>query len=517
MSKRKSVKYCNVSRYLRDTDPEFLDIVNTACADSALNSGPAGLTFLIPSDKTVRDAMADAVYSDKPEIVGDQIRALAIPVAIKDLRDFGPVGDKGPVNKLRQHLVVKKITSDYVELGNGAKIKPFKGFSAWSTKNLVIYALEGKIPIDGPEAERSSGKSRRGGARHYRGGSSVDRAGLAAAVEQKFREMKSAGGDCTCYAEAVCSLLKHLKSKSSTDYYRALLVFDYCCPVTFYLLVEPYKTSGEHFLSDTALSGWTPQFGLIAGVKAELTKMLNQDLPAAGGVAGGDPSRVYQAVQGVRGSVSAIDKVGLPNVIRKTYDQLAQNKIGGLGGIYSAALKPEEVCRKLWQDEFRFQMASQFLCLEVNWSVDDFATLLNHMVKMMPGNNYTAESRLSDANYWKCKINPQEEFNNTTLAFFSSTDFLYVVIPPAKLSSMAAFTGGGYDDDDEYDYDDADAESVMGGGCGCTNLMGGRADAYLGGKDSEVSESTKKLAIELVRCMAENDGRLPDELAGFSN
>lgn len=512
MAKRKSVKYCNVARYLRDTDPELADVVSASCTESSLNSGPSGLTFLLPIDKDVRAKMIDAVYGDKPEIVGDQIRALIVGHAIPSLTDFGPVGSNSHANKLGQYLVVKKITSDYVELGNGAKIRPYKKFSPWDNRQLVIYELEGQIPIDGPAAERSTAKKRRG-AGHYRGGSSgVDRAGLARMVEAKFVEMKSTGGECTCYAEAVYSLLKHLKSKSPKDYHCALLAFDYCCPVSFYIYVEPYMQSAGHFISDAALQGWTPQFGMVQGVKSQLAQLLNQDLPSAGGKAGSNPSEVLAAVQGVRGSVTAIDKVGLPNVIRSAYENLCNNSIGRVGGIYSAPLTQEQVCQKLWQDEFRFQMASQFLCLEANFDVALFNQILSHMAQFMPGTNYSEESRLSDAKYWRCKINPQMEFTNSTLAFFSSTDFLYVMVPPAKLSQMAGFTGGGPDDGDDDDWEE---ESVMGAGCGCTNHTGERAEVYMGGKDSEVSESTKKLAIELVKCISENDGRLPDELAHF--
>jgi len=144
--------------------------------------------------------------------------------------------------------------------------------------------------------------------------------------------------------------------------------------------------------------------------------------------------------------------------------------------------------------------------------------MLISMVALMPGTDLLQESTLSDAMYWRKKIFPGKEFETTTLSFFSSTDFLYVYVPPselAKLNKPVQFVGG--DDDSDYDgYDggDYDDSTIYGGaGCGCANLVAGRAEAFLGGREKkEVDKTTKDMAIELVLCMAETDGDVRSRL-----
>jgi len=521
-SKRKRVKYCNVFRYLQDTDPQLADAISEACAESALNSGPAGLTFLIPTKKSVREELIDGVYGSDPEKVGEKIRALIIPQAIPKLSDF-PVGDNKVANRLRQYLDIKKKTADYIELGNGAKIKPFSGFSAWSNRQLVIYELDGEIPTDGPAAERSTArrKGKRGG---YSGGNvGLSREELAKTIEQSYMTMLTSGkhDECKCYTRAVCALMFHIKNSHPAELKKALAIFDYCTPATFYLLVEPH-TSSNHFIADSVFTSWSMDgfnktqeiCDANGGAEVHLKKILGES-----GSPISDPTEVRTKIEQMINATTAIDKAALPNKMREMYQQ-ALTPQGVLGAIADLYANCGGWQKKLWQDEFRFRYCAQFMAFKERklYTPDEFQKMLISMVALMPGTDLLQESTLSDAMYWRKKIFPGKEFETTTLSFFSSTDFLYVYVPPselAKLNKPVQFVGG--DDDSDYDgYDggDYDDSTIYGGaGCGCANLVAGRAEAFLGGREKkEVDKTTKDMAIELVLCMAETDGDVRSRL-----
>jgi hypothetical protein len=447
-------KHCRIFQWVEAQDPDLAAAIRDLCLERALSpAGPAGgVTFLYPKEKEYRAEIVSKAYSDEAEEAVKLIESLIIPDALVQGADFSrrPVG-----SKLGVKYVVESADSMKVKIANGVELVPSSDFSPLESRanKLAIWVIaKGRLPLKG-EAYKAPPPERR--AKHGGGDSGVsgiglnDRQLLAANTEGEFdRCMKR--DKCRShnpYLAKVVSLLNYLKAKAGDVLLKVMPVLDYDPVVTFYLLLEPYKTRGEHLIPDSLLFGdgaWNgaDAYGnAVSEYEAIFRALPNQQAMSATDSSTGSPvipwafrdrAAVAAQVDVLRQQFGAANPREGPRIVQDVYAVLAgQNSIGGMAPILpdstNAALAGS---KKLWQDEFRFTVHEALQEMrQTPYSTDTFASIVRDLRTAWPGNNYSEEICLSHVSDIKSNVGPRPELLLLT-KFVNSTDFLYMPVAP---------------------------------------------------------------------------------------
>lgn len=450
MSDRKLEKYCRIMGWVQAHDPKLASAIQDLCMEGQLSSRFGGVTLLFP-DKKVRGEIVTKTYSSDPEEAIDLIRAHIVPVCLKTTSDFGSqtIG-----SKLEKTIAVKSASGKKVELANGATLEVAKDFKPLRNDKIAVWEVtSGTVPTDGAPYELPR-RGKRGGADGYGEPAGwVNRANLAKKCESEFKasmEMPAqAARTDLAYLKRVVSLMKYLASHSecNKDLVRAITVLDRNPVACFYILVEPYKTTGQPYLSHDSINAWIGS-GTDAEVDQPAHEMLGlfEQLAHVGKSTAStdgqgelesskifnDPSRVYSESRNVARAVIGQTSVNLLNVIGKAYsDALEANQIGGVDAVWpNSVVSALKNSRKLWQDLLRFDLhIIQSHLLHRRGDVDP-ASLLNTFTSIVqnsfPGNDYWGEvSKRFGANNGVCRrMAPGVEISRLC-EFVQSWDFLY--------------------------------------------------------------------------------------------
>ena len=155
MSNKKELKkFCKLSRYLEQVDPDLFNVFEDLCLTNYLRPmrGSSGITFLYPKDKAYRQKIINATYSNDPTVAMDMVKSLILQEYYPSPSTFGNV----IVNSLKQKVAVTETTDKHVKLENGLELQVDEKFKPMGYRdNMIVYTLTGKgeISITGPAAD----------------------------------------------------------------------------------------------------------------------------------------------------------------------------------------------------------------------------------------------------------------------------------------------------------------------------------------------------------------------------
>lgn len=464
MATKKLQKYCRIHQWVEAKDRDLAGVIRDLCMERAISSGGRGATFIYPS-AGVRKKIVEEAYSPDPEKAIRLLNAHIIPDPVRTAADFKRTG-----SLLGIKLEVESASGTEVTLKGGAKLKAANDFRPFRKDNIAVWVVEsGEVPLEGAAFEapkRGRGEYRGGGGRGGGpdvGGAALNsRQTLASSVEADYDRCMHADRCRTKdpYLAHSVSLLNFLRQKRPDVLVAVLPMIDRDPAVTFYLLVEPYKTSGpDYVLGDDVLfgtDGWNGA-AVFEGAVSEFQGFFDDFLskqaaaaPSAEDRSSGNPVVPYvfkdtgyvrSAIDTVRLQIVSPDgrqgnKISTPNQVHRVYATLiAQNSIGGAQPILpddTARLLPGS--KKLWQDELRFLLHAALMEMRRQpvYRGDQFAEIVRMLRFSRPGNDYSSEASLSNVQQLQRNVAPQSEFHLLE-KFVNSTDFLYVPVPGDKV------------------------------------------------------------------------------------
>jgi len=453
--KQQLSKHCRIFQWVEAQDPDFAGAIRDLCLEGALSPGGrvAGVTFLYPKDKAYRQEIIDKTYSDEADDAVKLVESLIVPDALISGADFNrrPVG-----SRLGVKYAVESADAGKVKLANGVELTLADDFRPLSRRagDIAVWIIaKGRLPLTGEayKAPAPDRKGKQGGARHGGDdGALTDRQLLATNVEGEFdRCMKQ--DRCRThnpYLAKVVSLLNYLKAKYPANLLTVMPVLDYDPVVSFYLLLEPYKTRGEYLIPDTILFGdgaWNgaDAYGnAVEEYKAVFRALPNQQTMSATDSQSGAPTipkvfsdraAVAAQIDVVRQQIISTQNPRLaPKLVQDVYAVLtSQNSIQGMSPILpDSTLRAVAGSKKLWQDELRFTVHEALQTMRgMPYSTDVFASIVRDLRNKWPGNDYSAEISLSNLDDLRTNVAPRPELLLLT-KFVNSTDFLFMPVAP---------------------------------------------------------------------------------------
>jgi hypothetical protein len=441
-------KNCRIFQWLESESPDLAAAYQAVCGEGWLSARRSGVTFLYPEDEKLRTEIANLPYTngDEAERV---LKSLIIPQVLHTAADFA-ANKQNIGSLLGVKLAVTGTTAKGVTLEGGVKLELAASFKPLKSKEalLAVWKItEGRPPTSGEEFKATKKAAAATGGD---GGARSARCALACKVERHFHEcmVRDRCRAHNPYLAKVVSLLSFLKSQHPASFAAVQPMIDYDPAVTFYLLLEPYKTSGADFvLSDDILFGASGWHG--AEVFGSAVTEYKEFFAAAGDAQAllySNRAGVASAIDRVRRSVGTAGKLAVPQAVRAAYQLLAsQNSVSGMAPVLpAAALAALPGFKKLWQDEVRHLLHA---CFQRLYSMPDYAAggagqreyeqTVNLLRFTWPGNDYASESSLTNLEKIKSLAVPDVE--HTALVMFTfSSDFLYMPVPPGE---VGAYTG----------------------------------------------------------------------------
>lgn len=447
-SKKKGqlTRYCRIYQWIEEQDSVFAEAIRDLCLEGkmAASGSTPGITFLYPKDPAYRQEIVDKAFSDKANEAEKMIESLIIPDLFTQAADFGR---RAVGNRNRVSLAVENVGDGRVTFAGGLTISPAK-FSPLGERSIAVWNIDkGRVPLEGKSYTPPAPQRRPTGVRGGAAEGPRERARLACSLEAEFDCCQRAGRGniCNPYLAKVVSLLNYLRAERPELLVTVLPVLDYDPFISFYLLLEPYKSGGSFLIPNDALFGdgaWNcaDAYGdAVAEFKSyfEAPSGLGMDSPPP--FMYRDRAAVSSQIDTVRLAVKANNPRQIPQAVQDAYLVLArQNAIAGMSPIMASAAHKALASRKMWQDEFRFTFheAMQEL-LARPYNPQDFATITQDLRTSWPGNDYSAETVLTNVNDYAQNVAPRTELLLLG-KFLNSSDFLYLPVPP----SMASVTWG---------------------------------------------------------------------------
>lgn len=215
--------------FLQETYPEFTQCLDDrGYLDSLMKR--RNLTLLIPTfymESFLKQC------SDDDELSDNTIKALILNVKLNQAKDWDSVRDQ-ITNKLNQKIDVKAITKSSIVLANDVVLKPVKcdgeNLSIWSIEKGTMSLNGQKMKVGKPVVKKQEDDS-------------PVRANLARDLETKYDR-----GKINTYLNFMSVLMRIIRDEDKGLYNVLTFMLDPNPIVSFYLLVEPYKTSGTFII-----------------------------------------------------------------------------------------------------------------------------------------------------------------------------------------------------------------------------------------------------------------------------
>ena len=142
-------KFCSLSKFLEQKDPELLAVFDDLCVQYLLRParGSNGVTFIHPTDKSYRKKIIDGAYSSDPSPTLLILKSLILQDYYPSPTSFG----SNVVNLLNQKLNIVEASEKSVKLDKGLELVINKSFVPFNRENMAVYTLNGKgeIPLNG--------------------------------------------------------------------------------------------------------------------------------------------------------------------------------------------------------------------------------------------------------------------------------------------------------------------------------------------------------------------------------
>lgn len=396
-------EYKCIKTFISRTDKELFEAIDGLCVgDIRPLRNATGVTFFMPTGE-FRKTFIDLAKTDVMK--ADEIfRACTFDEAYLGVTDLHKAGKI--INRLSQEVEVKA-SGATAELGNGSKITKSKFKSP--VGNLAVYYLEGPIPTNGKVVERTqiARKFNKTGAAEL----SRSRYVLARRVEndyEMFRLGKN-GLKCCPYTAELGNLLAYLKHCGDDEgaYDKVMKVMDYNVVAAFYIIFEPYTTTGERVLSDAHFDEYVKK-GFCPNPAKMIIDCMNEK--------GGEMDKAV--LKNINETVDANTIRGPASLIQKTY----------------GADKKRQA-----QDEFR-----DYVDLELSEEFNSmhFRDLVNEIMSM--------SSKFNDVKYTvdqlRYIIKPGTEYYSGSYRFIRTTYFNHTPMTESAMSALSAHGSEEYGD-----------------------------------------------------------------------
>ena len=429
MGSKKLKMYCHIHQWVDVKDGALAGVFTDLCMKNALAGGRSGATLLYPT-AAVRKEIATKAYSAAPEEAIRLLNAHIIPTAVRTAANFR----SGVGSRLGIKLEVESASDSdsTVTLKGGATLKPASDFLSLRNNLAVWEVKSGEVPLEGAAFEAP--KRGRG---EYRGGSAFinSRQELAATVENAY-DMCMRSDRCRTkdpYLAHAVSLLNFLKGTHPNALVAVLPMIDRDPAVTFYLLVEPYKTEGTDYVLDHDVlfgpNGWNGAEvfeGAVSEFQGFFNSLGSQAAPSAEDSTSGNPVVPYvfrgdagfirSGIDNVRMQIIGSDgrnanKVSTPPLVHQVYEILiTRNAISGAQPILpNDTIRRLPGSKKLWQDELRFMLHAALMGLrdQPSYQTSQFAEIVRMLRFSRPGNHYSDEAQLSNAELLRRNVSAQ--------------------------------------------------------------------------------------------------------------
>jgi hypothetical protein len=245
MPSNKLKKFCNVTKFLAQTDKDLYQAVDDLCLFRLFQTRGRGVTFMYPIDKAYRKKIIEHTYSNNPEKAVDMIRSLVLLDFLPKTIDFNNKKDDIP-NALHKKLEVVSADDKEVKLKSGHKLVIDNNFKTLRDGDPVaVYKLSGKgvLPTTGTASTMKynnikNSRTRDGGGYMSGGGRPVEYK-LAKCVEELY-----GNGDRDIY-KTVLSIIYIYVSTDKSDGIEKTREFVYnnvCASAraSFYSIITPW-------------------------------------------------------------------------------------------------------------------------------------------------------------------------------------------------------------------------------------------------------------------------------------
>lgn len=477
---KKFATHCSLINYLKDSKyKSYYELIHGTCIDITTLANfrnKAGITLLIPTDKSVLKKIEDLAVSDNVDDVnkaGDMINAMIFRDVYKTPSDWVNSKDNIP-NSLypSQHVPIQGASGgDTITFASGAVAKIDPDFKDSSRRqNLAVWLLEkGEIPVTtdkpatltfGKKGDNKRGK--KGGYEVSAEQSSNIRFQIAVAVENIYMADRSNSrrygpgativGGCDhnisgnirdAFCEFTMSLTNFAMNVRRDDnlFYGRILPMISFQKIDFYNLIEPHKTSDSYLLPTSFIRDWwnnRGSFDLGSVMKQVHDKMANVPQQFRGAKIYSDPRAVIETINDCRTDIMGVFETRprqLPEAIAKVYQELSTaNRVSNMSDVYPSELATyyaAEPGLKLMQDELRYLTFLMFESLEAEHTFDRnrYSTIINMIAECMYATDKARALKLVNANTLKYMIQPNERIAELK-TFVCSTMFLWSPVPP---------------------------------------------------------------------------------------
>lgn len=455
-------KICRIYLWIERNQPKLAECIKDLCLEGVLspNRNVNGVTFLLPNQSTI-----DKIYEETYGPGGNAdnavkiILAHIIPDYLPDVNAFKKHSKIG--NKLNFALPsVSESSVNTVTFGdNTFTITNIPEFHSMPNRNLALWKVAaGEVPMSGERITHNKNgntkkKSVKGGDGNSCSGDpkclqTSFRAIFANFVELKYIEQyisKLGINKRDPFLYAINRLLDELqRADNKEEYNKVKIILDENHIVTFYLLLEPYKSQKEFLISDEIFTQDLLEdlyksinqgtMGEITSETAKYTKMLYSDL---------DTDKLIEIktiANKYRYELSDdANFFNLRNDILHIYAHLElENKLSCITDIFHECLykhykTDNNKYKRLWQDELRFIIKEKLRLMNAEFEIpiktNNFNMLCNLLKLQFPGNNYTCELQIMNECDYKLSICIRDKLL-VIKHFLLSPNFLYVLNIP---------------------------------------------------------------------------------------
>jgi len=425
MPPKQQPQTCSAFQWLEANEADLAQAIKGLCLDRLV--GAHDITFLVPGaavQKEIIDGQnsgTDAA-TDRANLL---VKAHIVRAYLASPEDFNR--DLGSAAGVR--LRAKDIKPSGVTLQDGAVLvrreanrRTGATFAIWDVKS-------GAVSTDGEHFEMK--KQAPGGHHKQGGGGGMSRIGAAVLAESEFRAALACGCASAAFLGRAFALLTHLRVCGGDTFLRAQGVIDLDPVITFYLLLQPFKTVGEYLVSDDLLFGANGWCGASILPTEDQWRALFE---GGGTLATTDAPRVQKLLCDFRVSVGTCDPRTAVKKVRDAYAELeTSNTVQGVGPVLGAVAPGRMV-----QDECRFTAA---LNLQEMYGAPGSAQALTafdtvtQTFRAYPGNSADETILLT---FDQTDPASMGRMGGPTWTFIMSTDLLYVPETLASLASLAA-------------------------------------------------------------------------------
>lgn len=350
--------YNTIAKAVKVVNLDLYKWIKRECPN-IMNSSKKGTTFLIPDA-----SLNDKIFSDDPITTMNFIRALKLQTMIPTLTKFNA---DSIVNSLDQSLPdTTRATREGVILANGSTItelpvQPPQG------SNFKCYLLSRElIPTDSPDVIDDDDEDER--PKPVVQYNVIDRVGYGKHVEKVF--LSEFGKNRDEYLVQVSSFMKYLKNNNPDLYFTIIPILSVDPCANFYILFEPYSTTGFHIVDNTTFSSWYDVRGVYTVDCVNFYEQMFNDVDKLDSVLNSSTrkSLIKKLMKMKKTDIQSFSVSSIIKIIRHAYNGVSNGSLHGIKKVYPATtaklLTPE---LKMAHDEFRTVISPRiYQCKDTN-------------------------------------------------------------------------------------------------------------------------------------------------------